>query len=119
MIADFGVSPGQYKILMTLSETGPLCQQALATLIGVDPRNAVPIVDSLAERGLIERGIDRTDRRRRVLALSPAGRGMAADLDSVGSQIEADLLLPLTPADQGRLRAMLLAILAAPAVADD
>ena len=35
MIADFGVSPGQYKVLMTLSETGPLCQQALSLFVSL------------------------------------------------------------------------------------
>jgi DNA-binding MarR family transcriptional regulator len=113
MIADFDISPGQYKVLMTLGETGPLCQQALAALIGVDPRNAVPIVESLAERGLIERGVDRADRRRRVLTLSPAGRRMTAGLESVGTQIEGDILRPLPRGDAGRLRAMLLVMLAA------
>jgi DNA-binding MarR family transcriptional regulator len=113
MIADFDISPGQYKVLMTLGETGSLCQQALAGLIGVDPRNAVPIVESLAERGLIERGVDRADRRRRVLTLTAAGRRMTADLESVGTRIEGDLLRPLPPGDTGRLRAMLLALLAA------
>jgi MarR family transcriptional regulator, temperature-dependent positive regulator of motility len=114
MIADFDISPGQYKALMTLSEAGPLCQQALAALIGVDPRNAVPVVESLAERGLIERDVDRTDRRRRLLTLSAAGRRMTADLESVGTQIEGEILRPLAPADTERLRAMLLAMLAAP-----
>jgi MarR family transcriptional regulator, temperature-dependent positive regulator of motility len=113
MIADFDISPGQYKVLMTLRETGALCQQALAALIGVDPRNAVPIVESLAERGLIEREIDRTDRRRRVLTLSAAGRRITADLESVGTQIERDILCPLSHADQARLGAMLHAMLAA------
>ena len=45
--------------------------------------------DSLAERGLIERAVDRADRRRRLLTLSPAGRRLTAGLASVGTQIEA------------------------------
>ncbi len=92
MIADFDINPGQYKVLMTLGETGSICQQALASLIGVDPRNVVPIVDSLAERGLIERAVDRADRRRRLLTLSAAGLRPTAGLASVGTQIERDLL---------------------------
>ena len=90
MIADFDINPGQYKVLMTLGETGSICQQALASLIGVDPRNVVPIVDSLAERGLIERAVDRADRRRRLLTLSAAGLRLTSGLASVGTQIERD-----------------------------
>ncbi len=111
MLADFDVNPSHYKVLMTLSETGPVGQQRLAELIGVDPRNTVPIVESLVERGLIDREVDPADRRRRVLDLTATGRGIARELASVGTEIERDILRPLSPADQARLRDMMLAIL--------
>ena len=111
MINDFDVSPTQYKVLMTLGESGALCQQRLAELIDIDPRNAVPIVESLVERGLIEREVDPADRRRRLLELSPAGRTVAGDLDSVGAEIEREILRPLPRAEQARLRHMLAAML--------
>jgi DNA-binding MarR family transcriptional regulator len=115
MIAGFDVSPSQYKVLMTLGETGQLCQQRLAELIGVDPRNTVPIVESLVERGLIEREVDPADRRRRVLDLTRTGRKIARDLASIGAEIERDILRPLSRADQDRLRQMMLEILDTPA----
>lgn len=115
MLADFDVSPSQNKVLMTLSETGPVCQQFLAELIGVDPRNTVPIVESLVERGLVGREVDKADRRRRVLDLTPAGREITAQMASIGAEIEQDILNPLSPAGQARLRRMLLEILDAPA----
>ena len=111
MITDFDVSPTQYKVLMTLGDSGALCQQRLAELIDIDPRNAVPIVESLVERGLIGREVDPADRRRRLLDLSPAGRGVADDLASVGAEIEREILRPLPRADQARLRHMLTAML--------
>ncbi len=43
---------------MTLRELGPFGQQRLSKLIGIDPRNAVPVVDALAERGLLMREVD-------------------------------------------------------------
>ena len=113
MITDFDVSPTQYKVLMTLGESGGLCQQRLAELIEVDPRNAVPIVESLVERGLIGREVDPADRRRRLLDLSPAGRGLADELATVGAEIEREILRPLARADQARLRQMLTAMLEA------
>jgi DNA-binding MarR family transcriptional regulator len=111
MITDFDVSPTQYKVLMTLGESGALCQQRLAELIDVDPRNAVPIVESLVERGLIEREVDPADRRRRLLDLSPAGHSIADELASVGAEIEREILRPVPRADQARLRHMLTAML--------
>jgi len=111
MLAQLKVSPGQYGVLMALGEAGPLGQQRLAELVGVDPRNAVPLIDALAEQGLVRREVDPVDRRRRVLDLTAKGREVVADLASVGAEIERDLLSPLTPADQATLRRMLLALL--------
>ena len=112
MLAQLKVSPSQYGVLMALGEAGPLGQQHLAELVGVDPRNAVSIIDSLAAQGLVRREVDPLDRRRRVLDLTAKGRGLVGDLASVGAEIERDLLSPLTPAEQATLRRMLLALLA-------
>ncbi len=113
MLAQLKVSPSQYGVLMALGEAGPLGQQRLAELVGIDPRNAVPIIDALAAHGLVRREIDPRDRRRRVLDLTAKGRGVVSDLASVGAEIERDLLSPLTPAEQATLRRMLLALLGA------
>jgi DNA-binding MarR family transcriptional regulator len=118
MLAQLEVTPSQYKVLMALSELGPLGQQHLAGRIGVDPRNAVPVIDALAERGLVGRKVDPTDRRRRVIELTRNGRRLVGDLASVGAEIERDLLKPLAPAEQARLRHMLIAVLSASKPAD-
>jgi DNA-binding MarR family transcriptional regulator len=110
MIAAFEVSPTQYKVLMTLGEGHAVCQQRLAELIDVDPRNAVPVVESLVERGLLERAVDPEDRRRRLLGLTPAGRKVARDLASIGAEAEQQILRPLPRADQATLRQMLLSM---------
>ena len=111
MLAELKVSPSQYGVLMALGEAGPLGQQHLAELVGVDPRNAVPIIDGLAAHGLVHREVDPVDRRRRVLDLTARGREVVGELASVGAEIERDLLSPLTPAEQATLRRMLLALL--------
>jgi DNA-binding MarR family transcriptional regulator len=111
MLARLNVSPGQYGALMALGEAGRLGQQRLAEFIGVDPRNAVPIIDALAEQGLVSREVDPSDRRRRVLQLTTRGRAVAGNLASVAAEIEADLLRPLPADDQASLRRMLLALL--------
>ena len=111
MLAQLNLSPGQYGALMALSEAGRVGQQRLAELIGVDPRNAVPIIDALAEQGLVSRDVDPSDRRRRVLQLTARGRAVAGNLASVAAEIETDLLRPLAPDEQASLRRMLLALL--------
>jgi DNA-binding MarR family transcriptional regulator len=115
MLAQVRVSPSQFKVLRALGESGPLCQNQLADLIAVDPRNVVPLIDSLAARGLLAREVDTADRRRRVLTLTAGGQQLAADLASIAAELEHDFLSPLTAADQQALRQMLLSLLGAPA----
>jgi MarR family transcriptional regulator, lower aerobic nicotinate degradation pathway regulator len=111
MLAERGLTPHHYGMLMALDEKGPLGQQRLSALVGIDPRNAVPVIDILAERGLLTRQIDPTDRRRRVLALTESGRDLVSDLTETGAAIERRFLQSLTPADQTELRRMLLVLL--------
>jgi DNA-binding MarR family transcriptional regulator len=107
MLAQLDVNPGQYGALMALGEADRLGQQRLAEVIGVDPRNAVPIIDALAEQGLVSREVDPSDRRRRVLQLTARGRAVAGNLASGAAEIETDLLRPLAPDEQASLRRML------------
>jgi DNA-binding MarR family transcriptional regulator len=110
MLGQFDVNPSQYKVVLCLAERGPLGQRQLADMIAIDPRNCVPIIDSLAERGLVAREIDPSDRRRRVLGLTGQGKRLAYDLTAIGDQIEADVLRPLDPAERALLRRMLAAM---------
>lgn len=112
MLAERGLTPHHYGLLMALAELGPLGQQRLSELAGIDPRNAVPVIDGLAERGLLVRDVHPGDRRRRVLALTDRGGDVVADLTQTGAQMERRFLRALDPADQAELHRMLLRLLA-------
>lgn len=111
LVAEHDLTPHHYGVLMTLAEVGPLGQQQLSGLIGIDPRNVVPIIDLLAERDLLARQTDPGDRRRRVLALTPAGHTMVDDLHRAGTTIEQDFLRALTPDEKQAFHQMLLTLL--------
>jgi DNA-binding MarR family transcriptional regulator len=110
-LAQTGVSPNQFLVLMALAETGEVCQQFLAGAIGIDPRNIVPILDSLEARGLVSRETDPADRRRRLIELTSVGRHIVAELSALGAQTERELLAPVPQADQESLRRILRSVL--------
>lgn len=56
--------------------------------------------------------MDPADRRRRVLALTDAGRAMVRDLTETGTVIEQRFLQALDPAEHTALNRMLLTLLA-------
>jgi DNA-binding MarR family transcriptional regulator len=76
---DLGRGSGRVKSLMWLTE-GPLSLSGLAEAIGVDAPYATLIVDSLEERGLVERQPDPADRRRKLVTLTPAGQEAVAQV---------------------------------------
>lgn len=104
------LTPGKQAVLLTLRERGPLGQQAIGRLLSVDPRNVVPILDGLEDQELIERRVDPSDRRRRIVSLTEPGRLAADELSTSVAGIERDFLQALDPADQAELNRLLRAL---------
>jgi MarR family transcriptional regulator, transcriptional regulator for hemolysin len=67
-------------------------QGALADQLGVDAASAVPLVYRLVRSGLVERRIDSTDRRARMLHLTDAGMTLAAQVEERTGEIRQHLL---------------------------
>ncbi|WP_433516049.1 MarR family winged helix-turn-helix transcriptional regulator [Nonomuraea sp. CA-143628] len=107
MLRSHNLTPHQHGVLLALREYGALGQQALARFIAVDPRNAVPIVDGLVARGLVDRQVDAADRRRRVIGLTEEGRAAADALATAATAIEREFLDGLEPEDQAELNRLL------------
>ncbi len=107
VLAELEVTPTQAKVLMALGEAGPLGQQQLAGLVGVDPRNVVAVVESLVGAGLVSRAVDPSDRRRRVLALTAPGRRLVKKLVASTTRNDDELLASLPAADRETLRRLL------------
>ena len=115
-LADLGLRPSHYGVLMALAAIGTMSQQRLAEVVGIDPRNAVPVLDELEGRSLITRNRDPQDRRRHSLSLTDSGRRTMRRLKSVGEVAERELLAPLSDPERVQLNALLLKLL--PMVAD-
>lgn len=112
-LARLNVTPSQFKVIMSLREVDSLGQRQLAELVGIDPRNCVPIIDSLVGAGLVSRRVDAADRRRRDLCLTKKGRQLATELESVNASIETTLMSPLSSKDRTSLHRLLVDVLGA------
>jgi DNA-binding MarR family transcriptional regulator len=100
MLAEHELTPHHLGMLTVLNQAGAISQQQLSRAVGVDPRNAVPVIDVLQQRHLVERQPDPADRRRHAVALTPAGRAVIDELRRAGEQVEQQLLDCLTPAER-------------------
>lgn len=78
------ITPGQYSLLFMVEAAGEIDQFDLALLAGGERSTADLVVRLLEKRGLVDRRIDRQDRRRRIAWVTGAGRDLLAELgDSV------------------------------------
>jgi DNA-binding MarR family transcriptional regulator len=113
MMAQHDLSTHHFGLLVALGEHRALPQQQLGQIMGVDPRNAVPIIDELEARELITRQPDPQDRRRYNVALTAAGRKLIRDLRQSGAKLEQEMLTALSDSEQSSLHALLLKLFVA------
>ena len=107
MLGEHDLTAAQFGVLMGLDALGESYQQRLSGFVGIDPRNVVPVVDALRERGLIVRAPDPDDRRRQLLRLSLPGRRLVDRLRSAGTVIEDELLGGLSIRERTALNRLL------------
>jgi DNA-binding MarR family transcriptional regulator len=85
--------------VLAAAMTGEHTQSQLARMVGLDKTTMVVTVDELESAGLAERRPAATDRRARVIAVTPAGADLVRRAEEIGDDIRADVLGVL-PADQ-------------------
>ena len=78
-VAECSLSLSQGKLVRELAR--PQSQRELARRLHYDPSNITALADSLEARGLVERRTDASDRRFRLLALTPEGERVRASLE--------------------------------------
>src|SRR5215468_1960117 len=96
-----------YRLLATLEQFGPASQAALGRRSGIHLSDMVGAINELADRGLVERAPDPSDRRRNVISLTTAGRRQLRRLEKRLGETQDELLAPLSPAERQRLTELL------------
>ena len=102
-----GVTPVQYAALHAAQRQPGLDQRTLAATIGFDTSTIGGVIDRLEKRGLIERLASPTDRRVRLLQVTPAGATLIDELVPDMLKAQQRILAPLPAADRPRFLAML------------
>lgn len=100
-----------YRVLATLEELGPASQAALGRRSGIHLSDMVATLNELADRDLVERAPDPSDRRRNVITLTPEGRQQLRRLEKRLAECQDELLAPLSPEERQRLTELLSTLL--------
>ena len=106
--AVLGMSLKEYMALNNLRDQNNVTQQALGDSLHLDANNCVLLLNALEAGHLAERRRDRTDRRRHIVELTPAGRLAVERADRALESVEDDVLGALSADERAILHRLLL-----------
>ncbi len=99
-LAEAGLSDATWVPLVHLQESGDgITQKELAALVGIDGSSLVRLLDILCRQGLVERRVDASDGRARLVHLTEAGRVRVAEIRRELAKGEAEMLADLSDAE--------------------
>ena len=97
-LREVGITPRQHAVLVT-ARAGEHTQTDLARVVGLDKTTLMVTLDELERTGLAERRPLPSDRRARVIAVTPAGDDVLERSEDALRQSNAGVL-ELLPADE-------------------
>ena len=96
-----------FGILSVVATNPGINQTSLSTALGIDKPNLVVLLDGLVARGLLTRSVHHTDRRARVLKLTPKGQKLFRKTQALVRKGEDRMLAELSKNERATLVALL------------
>ena len=113
-LAPFGITGRELAVLLAIDSQAPLSQQEAARQLGVDRTTMVALIDELEGKQFVQRRQDPADRRKNVVALTPAGRDILRKAGKASDEAERRFLAPLTGDQAAEVREALRGSLSLP-----
>ena len=99
-----GLTALQYTALTVLERHHDMTSAQLARNSFVTAQSMADMISILEKRGLIERRRDVSDRRRLLVALTPAGRALLDQYREAVAELESNMVAGLSPTEVTELR---------------
>ncbi|MEO9517947.1 MAG: homoprotocatechuate degradation operon regulator HpaR [Paracoccaceae bacterium] len=90
MLAETGITEQQWRVLRVLAESGSMDTKTLANRSSLLFPSLTRIAATMRDKGLITQTRDEADRRRQMLAITPAGQKLIDDHSAQSAQIVAN-----------------------------
>lgn len=103
----FGLRIPEWRLVAVIAESEGLTQQALGQATRMDKVTVSRAAAALAERGLVARTPNPGDQRSHLLALTPAGHALYAEVAPKALEMEARIFGGFSAAERAALDAML------------
>jgi MarR family transcriptional regulator, temperature-dependent positive regulator of motility len=102
--AGFELTSVQFAALDAIAQEPGVDQASLAATIGFDRATIGGVLDRLEQKGLVRRVVNEQDRRARLLDLTADGQALLAACRPVVEALQADILAPLSAAEQATFK---------------
>ncbi len=106
-LAAYEVTSLQFAILQALVDEPGADQISVAQLVALDAATCGSVIMRLEERGWLRREASPTDKRRKLLWLTPEGEKKALDMKKPARKVQQRLLQGLSEREQAQLVALL------------
>ena len=105
--AAFDVTPVQFAILNALMDDPGEDQITLSGRVAFDAATSGSVIGRLESKGWVRREADPSDKRRKLLWVTPAGEEVALQMKRAVSKVQSRLLGPLTKGEREQFAALL------------
>jgi MarR family transcriptional regulator, lower aerobic nicotinate degradation pathway regulator len=102
-----GLHPREFGVLSVIAKTPGITQHAIGEGAGVDPSTMVATIDSLEERGLAERRPHPSDRRKRLVYLTPTGDEALREGRKIAASVGRETFAALTAEERKQLHVLM------------
>ena len=106
----FGITNGQFSLLMSLNRPDPPPMGPVASLLAMDRTTLTAALKPLERRGLVKVTTDPSDRRGRLMRLTGKGRSLLAAAEPTWQRTHVEVESLLDEGDPDRLRRNLRAL---------
>jgi DNA-binding MarR family transcriptional regulator len=103
-VAQFGLAPQQFWMLIALREMPGMSQADLAERVRADAPTVSRTLGALLERGLVRSDPDPEDRRRSRVFLTAAGEQLASEVAAVAADVRAAVVDGMSAAEEAAVR---------------
>lgn len=105
-LTKYGLVTPQLGIMRVINESGSISQQDIGDYVVIDKASMVKFLDQLEKLKLVSRQSHESDRRIKLVSLTPKGVKTLNEASELRKEIESVFLQPLTDEERAQLKSI-------------
>jgi len=107
LMSEVELEPRQFALMRAIASAEGHSQNEVGDVLHIPPSSMVAVIDHLEERGLVERRTHPTDRRSRLLYMTPKGKKILDHATELAMELEKTICQNISPRQRETLLKLL------------